>query len=293
MLVFQTLLTKIREDQLGLLSAQVAYTLILALFPFFIVLAIILSTFQIDTATLTMVFKDILPPETLTLITDVLAQTTSNTSGLISQLTLIALLSMATGLIPLLHALNRLYNIQEKRSYPRQYLTSFISTLLIMSVIVLTLIFFIIDTYLWNFLSQIFPFISAYEAIFNTLQIIVPLTLFILSLTIIYHILPQQHFGWRHAFIAACFSTLFWLLISLAFSYYVTHISERYSQLYGGLAAAIALITWLYFTAYSFLLGIECALALNTNTNLQKNHFLQVIDKLQDFAQQLWHRLKK
>lgn len=293
MLPIKQLTTKIREDQLGLLSAQVAYTLILALFPFFIVLVILLSTLQIDTGTVTMILQDILPPEALTLINDVLAQTTNNTSGLISQLTFIALLSMATGLIPLLHALNRLYRISETRSYPRQYLTSFISTLLIMSVIVLTLVFFIVDNYLWAFIVQIFPFVSDYEAIFNTLQIIVPFSLFILSLTIIYHILPGQHFGWRHDFIAACFSTLFWVIISFAFSFYVTNISQKYSQLYGGLAAAIALITWLYFTAYSFLLGIECALALDEHALLQTNHFLRFIDQLQTFATQLWQRISK
>ncbi|MGL4624227.1 MAG: YihY/virulence factor BrkB family protein [Culicoidibacterales bacterium] len=293
MLPIKQMITKIREDQLGLLSAQVAYTLILALFPFFIVLVILLSTLQIDTGTVTTILQDILPPEALTLINDVLAQTTNNTSGLISQLTFIALLSMATGLIPLLHALNRLYGISETRSYPRQYLTSFISTLLIMSVIVLTLVFFVIDNYLWAVIVQILPFVSDYEAVFNTLQIIVPFSLFILSLTIIYHILPNQHFGWRHDFIAACFSTLFWIIISLAFSFYVTNISQKYSQLYGGLAAAIALITWLYFTAYSFLLGIECALALDEHTPLQTNRFLRFIDQLQTFATQLWQRISK
>lgn len=284
---------KIRQDQLGLLSAQVAYTLILALFPFFIVLAILLSTLQINTETLSLIFQDILPPETLELIRDVLTQTTRNTDGLISHLSVIALLSMATGLIPLLHALNRLYGVQETRSYLRQYLTSFISTLLIMSVIVLTLLFFIIDTYLWNLFVQLFPFIDSYEVILNIIQIIIPFCLFILSLTIIYHILPNQHLGWRHDFIAACFSTLFWIVISLAFSFYVTNISQRYSQLYGGLAAAIALITWLYFTAYSFLLGIECAFALHSQPLLHTNRFLAIIDKTQNLLLQLWQHSKK
>ncbi|MGL4973361.1 MAG: YihY/virulence factor BrkB family protein, partial [Culicoidibacterales bacterium] len=165
------------------------------------------------------------------------------------------------------------------RTYIRQYFTSFISTLMIMSAIIVTLIFFVIDVYLWQFFVSILPFLNDFQFLFQIIRIIVPLFLFISSLTVIYRILPTQRFSWRHSFIAALFSTIFWVIISLGFSFYVTNITQRYSQLYGGLAAVIALITWLYFTAYALLLGIECARALQPNSHLQDNQFLAIIDQ--------------
>ncbi|MGL5382026.1 MAG: YihY/virulence factor BrkB family protein [Culicoidibacterales bacterium] len=275
----QQFFEKISRDQLGLLSAQIAYTLILALFPFFIVLVVLLGELNLDAADLLTLFGQFLPPETLTLLADIALQTSAQAGGLLSPLTFVAIISIATGMIPLLHAMNRLYDLTESRTYIRQYFTSFISTLMIMSAIIVTLIFFVIDVYLWQFFVSILPFLNDFEILFQVVRIIIPLLLFTSSLTVIYRILPTQRFSWRHSFLAALFSTLFWVIISLGFSFYVTNITQRYSQLYGGLAAVIALITWLYFTAYALLLGIECALTLQPKSRLHENHFLHVVDQ--------------
>ncbi|MGL5916049.1 MAG: YihY/virulence factor BrkB family protein [Culicoidibacterales bacterium] len=276
---FRHFFQKIGSDQLGLLSAQIAYTLILALFPFFIVLVILLGELNLDSSILLNLFGQFLPPETLNLLADIAFQTTTQAGGLVSPLTFIAIISIATGMIPLLHAMNRLYGLKESRTYIRQYLTSFVSTLMIMTAIIVTLFFFVIDVYLWQFLVTFLPFLTELEVIFQLIRVIIPLLLFTSSLTIIYHILPNHHFSWRHNFLAALFSTLFWIVISLGFSFYVTNITQRYSQLYGGLAAVIALITWLYFTAYALLLGIECALALQPKSQLRENRFFIYIDQ--------------
>ncbi len=51
--------------------------------------------------------------------------------------------------------------------------------------------------------------------------------------------------------IAAAF---LWLLVSVAFSVYLSHFG-RYNQIYGSLGAAVALLMWFYLSAYVVLLG--------------------------------------
>ncbi|MGL5296024.1 MAG: YihY/virulence factor BrkB family protein [Culicoidibacterales bacterium] len=290
---FQLFWKKSSADQLGLLSAQIAYTLLLALFPFFILLIIILNTFQINPELIQNIFVSILPETTYELVVSVLLETTSEATRLFTPLTFVAFISMAAGLMPLLHALNRIYGIQEKRCYPRQYITSFLGTIFLMTGIVASLIFSIIDIYLWSFLVNLIPFLEQYTLIYQIIQQVIPALLFVTSLTLIFFVLPYEHRGLKHAFIAAIFSTVFWLVATTGFSFYVTNISTKYSQLYGGLAAVIALITWLYVTAFTLLWGIECSNAIFLHQPLQTNNFLKQIDTLWEFIGSLPNKLKQ
>jgi len=47
-----------------------------------------------------------------------------------------------------------------------------------------------------------------------------------------------------------------WLLLSSAFGFYVTKMAD-YDKSYGSLGAVVALLTWLYLSAYVFVLGAE------------------------------------
>lgn len=51
-------------------------------------------------------------------------------------------------------------------------------------------------------------------------------------------------------------ATLMWFLTTLAFGWYVTRFAN-YSQVYGSLGAAIALLFWLYLVSFSILTGAE------------------------------------
>lgn len=51
-------------------------------------------------------------------------------------------------------------------------------------------------------------------------------------------------------------ASLLWILISLGFSYYAARFGD-YGATYGSASAVIVMLTWLYLSAYAFLLGAE------------------------------------
>ena len=57
-----------------------------------------------------------------------------------------------------------------------------------------------------------------------------------------------------HARIA--FAALAWLLLTLAFGFYVSNFTN-YDASYGSLADVVALLTWMYLCAYAFVFGAE------------------------------------
>jgi membrane protein len=66
----------------------------------------------------------------------------------------------------------------------------------------------------------------------------------------------RQDWSWRASLPGAAVATVLWFLSTLLFGFYVTRFAN-YSQVYGSLGAAIALMFWLYIIALSVLIGSE------------------------------------
>ena len=69
-------------------------------------------------------------------------------------------------------------------------------------------------------------------------------------------ILLSEEWSWRASLPGAMVATVLWFVTTLLFGYYVTRFAN-YSQVYGSLGAAIALMFWLYIIALSVLIGAE------------------------------------
>jgi membrane protein len=61
---------------------------------------------------------------------------------------------------------------------------------------------------------------------------------------------------WEWLTPGSIFTAIVWLLLTLAFGFYVTKLTN-YSATYGSIAAIVMLLTWMYLTAYVFLFGAE------------------------------------
>ena len=60
-------------------------------------------------------------------------------------------------------------------------------------------------------------------------------------------------------------SALLWLLLTFGFGFYVSHFGN-YNKTYGTLATVVILVTWMYLSAYVFLLGAELNSELEKQT---------------------------
>jgi membrane protein len=68
--------------------------------------------------------------------------------------------------------------------------------------------------------------------------------------------LLRKEWSWRASLPGASVATVLWFVTTLLFGLYVTRFAN-YSQVYGSLGAAIALLFWLYIIALSVLIGAE------------------------------------
>lgn len=79
----------------------------------------------------------------------------------------------------------------------------------------------------------------------------------IAGLAVIYRFAPdREHARWNWASIGSVIATVIWLVASAGFAWYVESFGS-YAETYGAMAGAVVLMLWLFLTAFAILLGAE------------------------------------
>ena len=73
---------------------------------------------------------------------------------------------------------------------------------------------------------------------------------------ILYYIGPNRRQHWARVWPGAVMATLFWLIATSGFAWYVRHLAN-YNVLYGGIAGVILLLVWMYVLAIIAYIGCE------------------------------------
>lgn len=89
--------------------------------------------------------------------------------------------------------------------------------------------------------------IAAYGLAFGT---------FVVVTAMVYYFGPNRKQRWSLVFPGAALATVLWMLATLAFAWYVRHVSD-YNVLYGSVGAGLALLVWMYVLAVITLFGCE------------------------------------
>ena len=151
-------------------------------------------------------------------------------------------------------ALNIVYEVEENRSFLRVTALALVITA---AAVVFALVGIGVVTAL-RFLENLIP--NAPDVV----RLLIKLVSFLLVLAsasaaaaTLYRYAPSQTTAtWVWLSPGTALSTLGWLLLSVAFGFYVSRIAN-YNATYGSLGATIALLTWVYLASYIFLLGAE------------------------------------
>jgi len=78
----------------------------------------------------------------------------------------------------------------------------------------------------------------------------------VMATALVYYFGPNRKQSFASVFPGAILATFLWLLATLAFSWYVRHVTN-YNLLYGSVGAGLALLVWMYVLSVVSLLGCE------------------------------------
>ncbi|MCA1060044.1 YihY/virulence factor BrkB family protein [Rossellomorea aquimaris] len=253
----KSLFSNISANDVTGLAAQIAYYFLLSLFPLLIFIVTLLPYLPVEQGDILGVVRDFAPGETMSMIEETLQDVMSNrNSGLLSISIIATIWSASNGMNAIVKSLNRAYEVEETRSFIATRLMSILLTFAMILVFVIALLLPVFGKQIGLFLFSQFGFSDQFLAIWNGIRwAISPIILFIIFVGL-YYFAPSKRIKCLSAFPGAIFATLGWVLVSLAFSYYVGSFGN-YSATYGSIGGIIVLMIWFYLTGIIIMIGGE------------------------------------
>jgi len=248
------------QDNVGLVSAGVTYYGFLALVPLIGIIVLLYGLFADPQTVVSNVraITAILPPDVAQLIADQLiaaVKTTKETRGLgIIVALIVALYGGTNGAGAIITALNIAYEEKEKRSLGRFYLLAAVMTV---GAVVLAVLALVSATSL-AFLGSLVPGTSPLFVSIGRLVGYAALTLAASAIAAtLYRFAPSREDArWVWITPGSVLAAVTWLLLTLAFTFYVTSVTD-YDVTYGSLGTIIVLLSWIYLSAYALVFGAE------------------------------------
>lgn len=248
---------EVKEDRATGLAAEQAYYYLLSLFPLLILLLSILPYLNIDPQQAINFMNHFLPSETTGVLADTIIEiVTESKGGLFTVGILGTIWSASKGMNAFMHAMNVAFDVKETRNVIVARLISIALTLGLIVAFIVVLVLPIFGNVIINLANQVIPISIEFKNIFNLLRWVIAFVVIAIVLTLLYKFAPNKKYLFKHVLPGAIVATVTWLIISIAFSFYVSNFGH-YSSTYGGLGGIIVLMLWLYATGLILVIGGE------------------------------------
>jgi len=242
-------------------AAQMAYYLVLSIFPFLIVLLNLLSLSPVITGDMPLEFLELLPVEVTNIIESFVKDIAVNSSqGLLSIAAIAGLWTASGGMMVTMRTINAAYGFKEKRSYLKRKLLSLLFTVALLILIVMVFITLVVGELLGKWIFTIIGNEILFLNLWQYLRFIIPILYMIIIFALMYKYTPstnrENKIKFKSTLFGSIFSTLGWIIASILFSYYVNNFGN-YAVTYGSLGGVIVFLIWLYIISMIIILGGE------------------------------------
>jgi membrane protein len=247
-----------RDDALGL-AAQLAFFLILALFPFILVLVSLMGLFGSEelAAVVLGYFRQVTPEEVYTLIetyTEDIISGREKRPGLLSFGILFTIWPASGAFAALTHALNRAYDVQETRPFWKVRGVAILMMLGLSVLILLGVLLMVFGPSIGAALANVFGLDEEFQLVWNLVRWPIAFLFLVFTVALIYYFAPDADQPFRWITPGGLIGVLLWVLASAAFSFYVNNFGS-YNRTYGSIGVVIVLLLYLYISSLTILFG--------------------------------------
>lgn len=249
----------VQEKHTLQMAAGLSYYFVMSLFPLLIVFAAAVTYLPIpnlfDQALA--LAGHFIPHDSMGLVESVLRQVITPSRGkLLSFGILGAIWAASGGFLSMMEALNVAYDVREERPFWKTRPLALGLTFLIGLLLVIALALMLVGPNFGGWLATKVGLGSAFRTLWPYLRWSIAIAFTVLSIELIYFLAPNIHQRFRKTLPGAAIAVGCWIVLSWALGVYFQHFAKL-NKTYGTLAAAIALMVWLYWTAFAVILGAE------------------------------------
>nr|WP_251860779.1 YihY/virulence factor BrkB family protein [Clostridium sp. Marseille-Q2269] len=253
----KNLVNRFLEDEVLALSSQLAYALIISIFPFLIFVITLIGYLPIHGEDLLLGLEQIIPDNAYLLLKNTIEEIIYTQNGnLLSFSIIFTIWTASSGFRAVVRGLNKAYDIKEKRSFVRVQTMTILCTLAMALVLIMSIFLLVFGKTIGRTLVYKLGFSWEFNRIWNIIRYMIMIGLSIFILAALYYYIPSRRLRWRDVLPGAVFATIAWIIASMGFSFYVDNFNN-YSRVYGSIGAVIVFLLWLYLTSIIFITGGE------------------------------------
>lgn len=244
-----------KRAEMGPQSAQLAYYILLALFPILLVLGNVIPLLPIPTDQVLEYVKVGVPAEVSEVLLPILkGYLEGGSGGAISLGLIISIWPASKAFNVFQRVLNQVYDTRVRKNFIIARVFSFLTAILLISLMGVVAFIFVFGKEILQLLQNFFPINLAIVSTFLSLRWIVAFGILILIMAFVYYFVPNVKWPFKFALPGAVFTTIGFLIISQLFSLYISFAGKQAIGS-GAIGVFIVLMIWLYLLGNVFILG--------------------------------------
>jgi membrane protein len=254
------------NDDAWAIASHIALSVLMAMFPFFIVLTSLASLFDFfNLADEVAKFLLATWPEEISkpIVVEIHNVLSTSHTGVLTAGAVLAVFFASSGVESLRIGLNRAYGETELRHWFVLRLES-IFYVLVAAVAMLALgTLIVLGPLLFQAAVQFAPWLAEFEGTWTLARLAVASAVLIVALLVVHKWLPAGHRRFVDILPGVLATLVLWLATGVAFGRYLAQYSSSYVTYYAGLASVMMALVFLYWTSSIFIFGGELNAALS------------------------------
>ncbi len=250
-----------RDDALGL-AAQLAYYLILAIFPFILFsVAILDAVGSSDPRFVNELFdylRRLMPGQVFNLIETYTERTLRNEDtapGLLSVGILGTIWAASGAFSALINALNRAYDVQETRPFWKVKGIAILMTLGLSILVLGGVLLLVAGPSIGETIAEVFTLDDEFVLVWNIARWPAALLFLVVTVALLFYFAPDVDQPFRWITPGGFVGIALWVLASLVFNLYLSSDFNTYDKTYGSIGTVIILLLYLYISSLTILFG--------------------------------------
>jgi len=251
----------VRDDALGM-GAQLAFYLVLAIFPFILFCVAILDAFSSSdpqfVAELFEYLRRLLPEQVFGLIHTYMENTLRNEDtapGLLSVGILGTIWAASGAFAALINALNRAYDVQETRPFWKVRGIAILMTLGLSALLLTGVLLLVAGPSIGKTIAEIFTLGDEFMFAWNIARWPAALLFMVVTVALLLYFAPDANQPFRWITPGGFVGIMLWVLASVVFNLYLSSDFNTYNKTYGSIGTVIILLLYLYISSLTILFG--------------------------------------
>lgn len=242
------------KQEMRILPGQIAFFLILSIFPLITILVLFMSNFNFSFDSIIKFASEIMPEQVVNILEPYLHVNVS--TNLVLTL-IIGFFLASNGPHSIIVASDTLYDLKGQ-NYFRTRLKAILMTIILLIVFVVMVIGLAFGNKIIKSLLALGLFNGFGDELYNIYILFkwpIAFLIIFMCIKLLYTMAPDKQIPSHHVNKGSIFTTVCWTIVTLIYSFYINNFSH-YDLFYGSLANIIILMIWIYIIAYILVIGI-------------------------------------